>query len=357
MSKFIVCYLLTAVGLVGVFLTIDFFERVDEFFSRDIPISYLLLYYVYKIPNVIFYMAPQACLLATVITLATLARDNEFIAMKACGIGVTGITLPLVGVSLVIALLVVSCNEFIAPHTNREMNHIFYVKVRNAHYGEIQKNKIWLRSTDNAIWNIDLYDPEKKKMHGVRIFIGTDDSFIQKRIDANEATWDGNRWMFKDGYIRTFTPDGLDKTEHFEQNTFPLSEVPADFEKVRIQAEEMSLQELYESVTRQAAEGKDMTKPMVELHQKVSYPFIGIVLTLLAIPLSLRSSRRGGVMFCVAVNLGMGFVFSFLYSVGISLGYSGTFGPVLAAWGPNLLFIALGFYLILTLDSERILPV
>ncbi|MEE9258769.1 MAG: LptF/LptG family permease, partial [Nitrospinaceae bacterium] len=220
-----------------------------------------------------------------------------------------------------------------------------------------QKNKIWYRSKTGAIWNIDLYDPENKVMHGVRIFMGNDKSFIRKRIDAMKATWNGQNWEFQGGYIRTFQTEGLDKTEYFEKKSFPLSAVPKDFEKVRMKSEEMSIREMYHSVKLQASEGKDMTKPMVELHQKISYPFTSIVLTLLAIPLSLRSSRRGGVMFCVAVNLGMGFVFSFLYAVGISLGYGGTFGPVLAAWGPNLLFTSLGFYLILTLDSERILPI
>ena len=35
----------------------------------------------------------------------------------------------------------------------------------------------------------------------------------------------------------------------------------------------------------------------------------------------------------------------------------GTFDPILAAWGPNLLFTALGFYLLLTLDSEKAFPI
>ena len=45
------------------------------------------------------------------------------------------------------------------------------------------------------------------------------------------------------------------------------------------------------------------------------------------------------------------------YAMGISLGHGGTFNPILASWGPNLLFIFIGFYLILTLDSEKLLPI
>ena len=74
-------------------------------------------------------------------------------------------------------------------------------------------------------------------------------------------------------------------------------------------------------------------------------------------PLSIRSSRHGGLLFCVSVNIAMGFAFSFLYAMGISLGKGGTFDPILAAWGPNLLFTVLGFYLLLTMDSEKVFPI
>ena len=65
---FLRVYLLTATGLIGIFLIVDFFERVDEFMAKNAPLIDLASYYVYKIPFVANYMAPQAVLLATVIT-------------------------------------------------------------------------------------------------------------------------------------------------------------------------------------------------------------------------------------------------------------------------------------------------
>ena len=82
-------------------------------------------------------MAPQAVLLATVITLAVLARDNEITAMKAAGIGIVGVTLPIVGASFVIALLVLASNEYVVPITTKKANHIFKIKVQgNPAYGD-----------------------------------------------------------------------------------------------------------------------------------------------------------------------------------------------------------------------------
>ncbi len=125
---FLRVYLLTATGLIGIFLIVDFFERVDEFMAKNAPLIDLASYYVYKIPFVTNYMAPQAVLLATVITLASLAKQNEFTAMKACGISVTGITFPIIGASVLIALLVLVCSEFVSPITNQKMNYIFLAR-------------------------------------------------------------------------------------------------------------------------------------------------------------------------------------------------------------------------------------
>jgi lipopolysaccharide export system permease protein len=357
LKSFVKNYLLVVGSLVLIYLVVDFFERVDEFISHGAPMIELFLYYVYKVPFIFFFMAPQSVLLATVITLASLARNNEIVAMKACGISILGITWPIVGMSVLISFIVLLCNEYIAPITNKKMNHIFYVKVRGKKlYGQVQQDKIWMKSANGSIWNIEHYDPTQAMMSNVSLLMMDDFHFVQQRIDAEQVIWVKDRWEFMDVYVRKFSKEGLETTEFFDQSTFPVTAVPKDFEKVQKRPEEVSLREMIVSMKKHSQEGKDIDKEMMDFHHKVSYPFISIVLALLAIPLSLRSSRHGGVMFCIAVSMAIGFLFSFLYAVGISLGHGGTFDPVLAGWGAITLFTAIGFYLILTLDSERILP-
>ena len=279
---FLKIYLLTAAGLVGIFLIVDFFERVDEFMAKGAPLIDLASYYVYKIPFVANYMAPQAVLLATVITLASLAGNNEFTAMKACGISVTGITFPIIGAAVVIALLVLACSEFVSPITNQKMNYIFFGKVRNkATYGKIPQKDLWLKAKDHSIWSVDSFDPNSSGLRGVIILIPDDGFGIRKRIDAQSAVWSGDKWNFINGYVRKFNKEGLASTEYFENRSFPASETPKDFAKVRKRPEEMSLREMYATIQVHAREGKDTTKKWIELHRNLSYPFISIVLTLL----------------------------------------------------------------------------
>lgn len=354
LKRFLQVYLLTACALVSVFLIVDFFERVDEFFAKGLPWTSLFAYYIYKIPFIAFFVAPQAVLLATVIALASFARNNEFTAMKACGIGVTGITLPIVLASVGIALMVIAINEYVAPKTNKEMNHIFYVKVRGGKpSGVVQRDNIWYRSPNSWIWHINYYDPGRSMMKKVSIYVYGEGHFLKERIDASAALWNGKEWEFLDGYLRTFKSNGEVETQYFAQRVFALPEIPADFNKTRKRPEEMSLSEMYKDIQTTASEGQDTSKKWVDLHHKISYPFVSVVMALIGIPLSMRTSRMGGLLFCVGISLALGFAFSFLYAMGISLGHGGTFSPLLAGWGINLIFSSLGFYLLLTLDSEH----
>ena len=74
LGQFVKIYLLTTSGLIGIFLIVDFFERIDEFLAKDAPMIDLVSYYLFKVPFIAFYMAPQGVLLATGITLASLSK-------------------------------------------------------------------------------------------------------------------------------------------------------------------------------------------------------------------------------------------------------------------------------------------
>lgn len=357
LKTFFSFYLISAGGFVGLFLIADFFERADEFITKGGSLADVLIYYVYKIPFILFYVAPQAILLATVLAISSLAKTNEIIAMKACGVSITRITLPLIGTSIFIALLVIANSEFISPITSQRMNHIYYVDLRGGSgFKNIKKNNIWYKSQTGAIWNVDNYDPENLTLNTVSIFLTDNNRLVKKRIDSQKAVWVNQQWQFMDGTVRTFGPAGLEKTEFFETRSFVVPEIPSDFITYTRRPEEMSLKNMYEEIVEERAEGKDVTKRWLNFNNRLSYPFIGVVLTLVGIPLSLRSSRQGGLLFSVAVNLAIGVAFSFFYAMCVSMGRGGTFDPVFATWGPIALFSAIGFYFLLTIDSEKPLP-
>ena len=253
--------------------------------------------------------------------------------------------------------MVVSLNEFVTPITSSRMNYLYNVQVRLAKDEMKQvRNQIWHLSSNGSIWNIDTYDPVRSFMKGVRIYYYDEDFVIRRRLDAETALWNGQQWEFMNGAIRFFKPEGANQTRLFENEIFPSQATPADFKKIQKRLEEMSSRDIYQEILELESKGIDASTKWVDLNHKLAYPFMAVVLALVGIPLSLRSSRQGGLLFCIAVSLILGFAFSFLYAFSISLGHGGTLHPVLAAWGSSLLFTCIGFYLLLTLDSEKLLP-
>ncbi|MBZ5560260.1 MAG: LptF/LptG family permease [Acidobacteriia bacterium] len=86
---------------------------------------------------------------------------------------------------------------------------------------------------------------------------------------------------------------------------------------------------------------------IVQLQRKVAFPFVTLIMTLLAVPFAVTTGRRGALY-----GIGIGIVLAIVYwttlSVFGALGAGGWVSPVLAAWAPNLLFGAAAVYMILT---------
>ena len=343
--------------MMGLFVVIDFFEKIDEFVIYKASAAQCLSYYFYKLPLVGFLMAPVAFLLSTVITIGALSRNSELTAMKSCGLSLMRLTGPILSASLCLAVMTLVGNEFIIPFTTQKANAIFHEDIRKERPVQVyQRDKIWFRSNDGSIWRIGFFDAQKQEMRDVAVFRYEGTANLRERVDAQSVVWKEGSWVFQNGAVRSFGESGTGAVEPFETQKIYFPAVPDDFIKNRKRTEEMTLRELYDYAQKVKKEGMDNAKNLVDFHHKMSYPFISLVTALIGIPFSLRSARSGGVIFCVGLSIVLGFSYYFVFSFGISLGHGGTLPPVMAAWGPNLFFVAAGLYFILAIDSETFLP-
>ena len=112
----------------------------------------------------------------------------------------------------------------------------------------------------------------------------------------------------------------------------------------------MSYSQLRDYTARLRDSGFDVSGQLVALERKISFPFVTIVMTLLAIPFAVTTGQRGAMY-----GIGVGIVLAIAYWVAISvfaaLGTGGVVAPALAAWAPNLLFGAGAGYLLLTVRT------
>ncbi len=336
-------------GAITLFMMAEFIERIDDLIEKKAAFIDGVLYFLFKIPQLVIFSIPLTVLLACVFSLVLLSRGNEIVAMRSCGASIYRVVTPILISSFVIAILTFFANEYIVPYSNQRANHIWEVRVKKiAPRGYNRTDKIWYRSEDNTIWHITHFDPFKDRMRNVTIYrLDKHDRLIQ-RIDAQHVRWipTVKRWLFSEGLVHYFTPDGAIRQEPFDAAHFPLRDQPADFKKTGKKPEEMNWAELRDYIKIMQTSGVDSNQYTVDLWAKLSTPFICFILALVGVPFSLKTSRAGGIVLGIAITIGIGASFLVLFYMGISLGHAGRLPPILAAWGPNLLFLAGGSYLL-----------
>jgi lipopolysaccharide export system permease protein len=115
-------------------------------------------------------------------------------------------------------------------------------------------------------------------------------------------------------------------------------------------SEEMGYWELRTYIQKIQASGYKATRYLVDLHSKLSTPFLNFIMVLIGIPFALKTSRSGGVALSIGISVMIGFTYGVIYYIFISFGKSGVFPPFLSCWIPTLLFGLAGIF---TLMSTR----
>jgi lipopolysaccharide export system permease protein len=315
------------------------------------PFYLIFEYLLYNLPEVAFkWTLPYAVLLSILLTLGNLSRHSEITALKAGGVSLYRITLPLFFVVFLISIANFLGNEYLVPFTYQKSRYVWEVKIKKEKPTSFFKNfKIWYRS-DNRIINIQVLDPQKKALNGVTLYQLDDQFRCVQRVDAREVRWINGEWRFYEGALRNFGEDGSLRMTPFREMNFPLNENWESFQRVQRDSEEMSYTELRTYIQNIHASGYNATRYLVELNAKLSLPFLNLIMVLIGIPFALKTSRSGGVAMSVGLSVLIAFIFGVIYYIFLSVGKTGILPPVLSAWTPTLLFGLAGTF---TLMSVR----
>jgi lipopolysaccharide export LptBFGC system permease protein LptF len=156
-----------------------------------------------------------------------------------------------------------------------------------------------------------------------------------------------SRWIFENGWQRTFSGTTVASYQPFTVATFPeVREQPAYFNKENKPSDEMSYAELNKYIADLRQSGFNTVELRVQLHNKLSVPAISFIMAIIAVPFALTMGKRGGLM-GVATAIGVALAYWTLGQIFSSMGNVSTLPPMLAAWSPDLLFGLAGGYLLL----------
>jgi len=343
-GEFLKLFIMLMVSLIGIYIIVDFFQRIRMFLSNDATFLQMFQYFLFLLPTVISQMLPVSVLLSALLTFGILSRNSEITAMKANGVSLYRLSLSVILLSVLIAVATFVLTEYIVPATNERVKHIKYIDIQNRQsLGSFKNNEVWYKG-EKGIYNFALVDTRTGTIKGATLHYLDESMNLLTRIDAREAQWKEGRWIFRDLLITRFSDNGLPRIEHVPEKIIALPEEPEDFTVVQKDSSEMGFVELRNYIRKISVEGYDATRYVTDLHGKIAFPVICVILAVLGISFSIRSERSGGIAQSIGAGIVIGFSYWLLYAFTISLGHSGTLPPVLAAWMANIFFGAVALF-------------
>jgi lipopolysaccharide export LptBFGC system permease protein LptF len=216
-------------------------------------------------------------------------------------------------------------------------------------------NRQWIAATTGNIYQYVYFDSARKKLIGLAVYeFGKDLSTLSRRSYFSEASFNGDRetkglvtWQGSAGWVREFSP--VLRYAPFGSQQVVL-DGPGYFGSQRPDAEAMSYSELRDHIAGLRSSGFNVVPYLVELHRKLAFPFITLIMALIAVPFAVTTGKRGAMY-----GIGAGIVLAILYWTAISvfagIGAAGLMSPMLAAWAPNLVFGCVALYLLLTVRT------
>jgi lipopolysaccharide export LptBFGC system permease protein LptF len=213
-------------------------------------------------------------------------------------------------------------------------------------------NRRWVLGSDGDIYHYNYFDPRLRRFTGLWIYeFNADMTRLTRRTFAQSASFVKDAtWQAEHGWTREFDDTGKWRDFQPFEHTLKKFEPASLFTTESPDPDFMSYTQLRAYTERLRASGLDVVKQQVALWRKVSFPFVTLIMTLLAIPFAVTIGRSGA-MAGIGVAIGIAIIYWTTISVFAAMGSGGVMAPVLAAWAPNLLFGAGALYLLLTVRT------
>ena len=340
LREFLLLLALSLFAFLVIFAIVDLFEKIQDFMDNSASAWTVARYYFYKTPYVVVTVLPVALLMATFLTLGQMSKFNELTAMVTAGLSTARILVPLFAVAAIAVLVSFALNESVVPSATRKREAILETEVhRRSVRAPTEYSNVSFLGRGGRVYLVRLYLVPEHRMHDVLVTEFRGDA-ISRRIDARMARWDGRQWIFQDGVVRTFRA-GRETAEPFAARGFPeLPEHPEDFSKQQEDPDEMGFLALADYVRRLEQSGLRVEKYLVELHLKLAFPFINLIVVVLGAALA-SQLRQPNAALGFGISVSIAFLYYGLMRAGQALGQSGSVPPAIAAWAANALLMAI----------------
>jgi len=343
--------LLAFVGMLGIFYIATFIDLSDKLFKGQTTGATILKFFWYSTPQYVYFVLPIAALLASLVTVGLLTKSSELIVMKACGISLYRAAAPLFVLGAAWSGVLFALEETVLAHANRQAQATRHVIRGGSPRTFDVLNRQWVAGRDGSLYNYVFFDPRREELSGLSIYRFADREWrVSSRTFAARAEYRGEAWRAHGGWTREFDRRAeIRSFTTFDQTTLRL-EAADYFTAEQPDAERMNYRQLRGYIDELQTSGFNIVPYAVALQRKISFPFVTVIMTLIAVPFAVTTGRRGA-LYGIGAGIVIAITYWLLFSIFAAIGTAGLLSPVLAAWAPNVLFFAGAAYLLLTVRT------
>ncbi|MFT5125694.1 MAG: lipopolysaccharide export system permease protein [Kiritimatiellia bacterium] len=345
-----------------VFIIQDLFSNMNDFVDYKVPFLTVLFFYLCLLPSLMVFIVPIALLMATLYSLYQLTHNNELTAMRASGLSLYRLVTPYILIGLCSTGFVLVINETIGPWSAYYTT--MFMKEKGQKEGELSpyiKSVNFRNVTANRLWEIEQFNSRSPtyEMTGVTLTQERDSGKNEYIIMAERAEYLDGRWTMYNFSRQAFDEDGY-QTVTFDKDGVQLRaddvlawmEMPHLKESPNIFISDMK-ERAFMSFTQlknylihhPGVSSKTKAEIGTNMHMRLAMPFICMVAIMLGIPFGTHTARKGA-MLGITVCIAMFITYYILMNLLKAMGHSEQISPFLAAWGPNLTFLGIGFTLL-----------
>jgi len=354
--EFLWMFFLILAGFALLMLVFTFFDLVGDILRNHIALGIVGEYLMNLAPSMLYQIAPLAVLIAVLVTFGVLNRNSEIIAMKATGISLYRLVIPIVSIAAILAVTLFLFDQYYLPQANRRQEALRSVIKGRPPQTYLHPEQKWIFGPQptpgepGRIFYYPFFDPDRNEFANLSIFEFDPVNFqLTRRIFAKRVVWDADSgvWLFQNGWVRDVKGADVIAFRSFTEAPLPvIHATPEYFKKEALQSQEMNFSQLDRYIRDLRQGGFDTKRLNVALWHKLSYPLVAVVMAILAVPFALSMGRRGSLA-GIAVAIGVALAYWVVDGLLGAMGYVNYLPAGMAAWSADVLFGLAGGYLLL----------
>lgn len=301
----------------------------------------LLRYVSLRIPQLVARFLPYSVLLATILTLAGLNQNSEVVAMKAAGLSAHQILAPLMLTAALVAMASFAFNERVVTRATASLK-----LWQAAEYAQIEAEpglrlNVYFNDGNDVLMAQRLTgNGEGTVLTGVTFYERDDAGMIARQMHAPRATFAAPGWRVEDA--RSFDVASAQEQVILGPQIIARGVTLGQIALRKVDPDAESLQELTASIAALDSAGRRTSELKAKWWHKISGPLSALLMPLLGAVAGFGLARSGKLLARAVIGMALGFAFFVADNAALAMASFGGYPPLLAAWAPFFLFLAVG---------------